>query len=108
MNQIVIPQFDSSKNIREHVVFSGRVQNIGFRMEVFLLATKLGLTGWVMNRDDGSVEAEFQGAQLKIEFLIQYMKSLIRAKVKTLTIEPADLIQDEKVFCMNEDNNTIL
>ncbi|MCJ8007205.1 acylphosphatase [Lederbergia wuyishanensis] len=34
------------------------------------------------NLDDGSVEAELQGEELKVDFLIKSMKSLKRASVK--------------------------
>ena len=39
----------------------GRVQGVGFRYFVEHSATALGLSGWVRNRDDGSVEVYAQG-----------------------------------------------
>ena len=56
-----VPHFAPSLAVRRHLVFEGRVQGVGFRFEVMQLARELGLTGWVMNRDDGSVEAVVQG-----------------------------------------------
>ena len=44
------------KQIRRHIYFSGRVQEVGFRFTACLLARRLGLTGWVKNLWDGRVE----------------------------------------------------
>ncbi|WP_332690434.1 acylphosphatase [Devosia sp.] len=44
-----------------HVVITGRVQGVGFRLWVEAEAVSRGLGGWVRNRHDGSVEAVFWG-----------------------------------------------
>ncbi len=49
------------KSIRKHLIFSGRVQGVGFRYRAMNIAQMLGLTGWVKNRWDGKVEMEVQG-----------------------------------------------
>lgn len=46
---------------RYHLVFSGRVQAVGFRYRAVHAAGSLGLTGWVKNCWDGTVEMEAQG-----------------------------------------------
>lgn len=43
------------------VRISGRVQGVGFRAWTVRNASELGLSGWVRNCDDGSVEAMFNG-----------------------------------------------
>lgn len=49
------------KKVRKHFVFSGRVQGVGFRYRAAYAAKGIGLTGWVKNNWDGSVEMEVQG-----------------------------------------------
>ena len=53
--------------IREHIIFSGRVQGVGFRYTACSLARPMGLTGWVRNLWDGTVEMEVQGERSQIE-----------------------------------------
>jgi acylphosphatase len=40
---------------------SGQVQGVGFRYAAMAQARRLGLTGWVANRSDGSVEGVAAG-----------------------------------------------
>ena len=44
-----------------HSVFRGRVQGVGFRAYVEDEAARIGVEGWVRNRQDGTVEAVFAG-----------------------------------------------
>lgn len=51
------------------IVVCGRVQGVGFRYSTVRRATQLGLTGWVRNRSDGSVELVAHGATDAVEAL---------------------------------------
>ncbi len=61
-------------NIRKHIIFYGRVQGVGFRYYSVNKARQLGLTGWVKNLCDGSVEMEVQGEEPKIDELILFLE----------------------------------
>jgi acylphosphatase len=49
------------------VVFSGRVQGVWFRANTQKKASGAGLSGYVQNLDNGSVEALFEGEEAAIE-----------------------------------------
>jgi acylphosphatase len=50
-----------------HVGITGRVQGVGFRDWLAGEARTHGLSGWVRNRRDGSVEAVFAGDEAALE-----------------------------------------
>lgn len=59
--------------VRKHILFSGRVQGVGFRYTSCYLARSLGLTGWVKNLWDGDVEMEVQGDPEAVGKLIEQL-----------------------------------
>ena len=63
------------KRIRRHFIFSGRVQGVGFRYSAMYLAQSLGLTGWVKNCWDGTVEMEAQGDPESVALLLSHLHS---------------------------------
>lgn len=48
---------------RLHATVSGRVQGVNFRYYTIRTAQRLGLTGWVANRWDGTVETVAEGSR---------------------------------------------
>jgi len=54
---------------RVAVIYSGRVQGVGFRALVRACARGLPVTGWVRNEPDGSVRLEAQGDETGISAL---------------------------------------
>lgn len=54
---------------RLHAVVRGDVQGVGFRYFVQRRAHQLGLSGWVRNNEDGSVELVAEGERDPLELL---------------------------------------
>lgn len=52
----------------------GLVQGVGYRNALHLEATRLGLSGWVRNRSDGSVEALVAGPAPALDGLIAWAR----------------------------------
>ncbi len=61
--------------LRMHVVVHGRVQGVNFRSHTARRALSLGLTGWVRNLPDGSVEAVFEGPRVALENMLGLLHS---------------------------------
>lgn len=58
--------------VRYHVRITGKVQGVYFRAETLREANRLGITGWVRNAEDGSVEAIFEGESGPIKAMIDW------------------------------------
>lgn len=86
-----LPEFNVGNIRRYRITFSGRVQNVGFRLEVSELAKRLGLTGFCRNLENGDVLAELQGEDEKIQYLITFMESLKRIKIKNKIVEEVEV-----------------
>ena len=56
----------------KHLQISGRVQGVGFRYHMCRVAIEFGVTGWVRNRRDGSVEATVSGTPDAVEKIIAW------------------------------------
>jgi acylphosphatase len=60
--------------VRKRVVVHGRVQGVFFRDSTRQRAQAAGVTGWVANRPDGTVEAVFEGEIGAVERLVDWMQ----------------------------------
>jgi len=60
--------------VRQHVFVHGRVQGVCFRHFTRQEARRLSLAGWVRNRDDGTVEAEFEGAEEAVSLMLAWLR----------------------------------
>ncbi len=56
---------------RIHLLISGKVQGVFYRMNAKNKADELGLTGWVKNTPDGEVEILAEGKEKDLKELIK-------------------------------------
>ena len=66
---------EKKTKIRKHIIFYGRVQGVGFRYYAVQKANQLGLTGWVRNCWDETVEMEVQGDEETITEMIKRIRT---------------------------------
>ena len=77
--------------VRAQVRITGRVQGVCFRQSTVEMAQGLGVSGWVRNLPDGSVEALFEGERARVEQAIAWCHhGPPRAAVDDLVIEWLD------------------
>ena len=81
--------------VRVRVVVTGRVQGVWFRDSCRTEARSLGVSGWVRNRGDGAVEAEFEGPEAAVDRMVEWCRSgPPRARVDAVARESIDLVGD--------------
>ena len=64
---------------KARLVFEGTVQGVFFRANTQRIAREMGLTGWVRNLPDGTVEAVVEGSHEEVEELVGRLKAEVRA-----------------------------
>lgn len=75
------------EKVRAHIVITGIVQGVFFRVETQRVADKFGVSGWVRNKRDGSVEAVCEGERGAVESLLTWCtKGPPRASVDNVEI----------------------
>ncbi len=56
--------------LRAQVIVHGLVQGVWFRQSTKDEALRIGVTGWVRNLPDGTVEAIFEGGKKQVEEIV--------------------------------------
>jgi acylphosphatase len=84
----VVKMESLEKTARVHLQIRGRVQGVYFRASTVEQAQRLGITGWVRNCLDGSVEVMAEGKKAELEKLIGWCrKGPSGAQVKEVQTE---------------------
>ena len=81
------------------VCIEGRVQGVWYRGWTVKRAEQLSLSGWVRNRSDGSVEAQFQGPESSVRDMIEACHNgpPVAKVTRVLQIPPGDQDGDDAI-----------
>ena len=71
----------------KHIIFIGRVQGIGFRFTAHNIANRYGLTGWVRNLPDGTVEMVARGPSDNIDDCLRNIKQAFEGYIRETKVE---------------------
>lgn len=84
--------------IRRRYLIGGRVQGVGFRYRARHAADYLGLTGWVRNLPDGTVEMEAQGPAGALNRLLPMIEAGTWIEITNLTTKELPVEKHESAF----------
>jgi acylphosphatase len=77
--------------VTRRLAITGVVQGVWYRESMRLEAERLGVTGWVRNRADGSVEAVVQGSAAAVEAMQRWAcRGPEQARVERVEASPAE------------------
>lgn len=77
--------------IRRRVTVHGRVQGVFFRDSTRRMAQSRGVSGWVRNNPDGTVEAAFEGDEHAVDAMLGFARHGPRGAV----VESVDVVDEE-------------
>ena len=84
--------------IRQHIVFYGWVQGVGFRYRARQAAEMYGATGWVRNDPGGSVTMEIQGTEEQISKVIIAIERGTYVKIDNMDVKTIPVDENERSF----------
>jgi acylphosphatase len=84
---------------RVRAIVTGRVQGVAYRASTVGQARIQGVTGWVRNLPDGSVELEAQGDEAQVSALLAWCQhGPPAARVTGVKVEDREIVVDEPGF----------
>ena len=73
--------------IAKHIIFTGRVQGVGFRYTTYRIARGYDVTGFVRNLSDGTVEMLAQGPADEVDRCIREVQDSFAGYIRDARIE---------------------
>ena len=84
--------------VRHRIIFSGRVQGVGFRYRAKHAADGYGVTGWIQNEPDGTVLMEAQGSYDQINDMIKLINQSAYITIDKLDRQEISVDPEERGF----------
>lgn len=80
-----------TERVTRRLEIHGQVQGVWYRESMRREAERLGVTGWVRNRPDGSVEAVVHGSPVAVETITRWAQhGPDEARVERVEASPAE------------------
>ncbi len=76
-----------SRAQRVHVLYSGQVHGVGFRFATERIASRSGITGFVKNLPDGTVEIVGEGGRDQLEIFLRELKNEMRGYISDSRVD---------------------
>lgn len=88
-----------SQAVRAHIIVTGLVQGVYYRVTMKQEARTLGINGWVKNRPDKSVEAVIEGDKERVDQLINWCRQgPPDSQVSAVQVEWGNFIGEYQAF----------
>ena len=69
-----------------HIIYSGSVQGVGFRFAAESVARRIGVSGYVKNLPDGSVETVCEGTKVQLDDFLKDMETRMDGYVRNANV----------------------
>ncbi len=86
------------QKVRKEIVFTGRVQGVGFRYRASYAARGLEITGWIKNEWDGSVVAQVQGYEAQIDRMLAMLNQSPYIRIDKMDVTDIPVHEQERGF----------
>ena len=63
-----------AENVRAHIIITGIVQGVFFRVETQRAAQRYGVNGWVRKKRDGTVESVIEAERQKVASMLDWCR----------------------------------
>jgi len=84
--------------VRYDVVFTGRVQGVGFRYTAARLAERRNIAGWVRNEPDGSVRCVVEGERAEADRFLDDLRNAMTASIRGTSVAASAYTGSEAAF----------
>ena len=92
----------SERNIRRRFRLYGRVQGVGLRYRAYYSARSYGVSGYVKNLSDGSVEMELQAPEECIDKMFLSIEKGTFIRIDNVDVKDIPVKDDEREFRVAE------